>query len=402
MPEYAKIPMKDVYNEAVELCYNDEALPEEELCSRLKPILNARPDVVHETDEEGCTLLHHAAQKRQIDFCKLLVEKDAHLVSVKMPTPQGWLPFHGACCDCNVNVITYLYHLYPQSIMVPINDGVYPLDMLLQFISTYGFDDKSIAMTRFFLQHDNGAVSTPIKRVGYLPLHSAVLTESLEVVQMVYDSFPEAIFGRDKDGETPLDHARMYSGSADIVSSYFVNHYADIVSFFETQLEVINQASEGDEPDQNGQHYIHRAVRNTHVSVGTIKLIIEANPGSMTAADNQGHTPLHIASQVGNEEAVQYLVATHEDLLMARDDNGNLPIHLACLAGKCNIIKYLTATFGCENTDGKLPIELLLYESVADLDRDITEYIAAVDLLLRSNPVHALERLSATRSNTLG
>ena len=413
MSEYAKIPIKDVYNEVEILCDNHGILPEEELCSQLNVILDARPDVVLKTDDDGKSLLHHAACERSVDFCKLLIEKDAHLVSVKTPDQDGLLPFHISCIHCNVKTAKYLYHLYPESIRIPdvrgfyplhmlllfnswdpgfddtVNDdGDYPLDMLLLFFSAR-FNDGIIAMTRFLLQHDNGAVSTP-NSSGELPLHRAI-RNGLEVVKMVYDSFPAAIFHENQIGRTPLDVARRNE-------RYDVYN---IVPFFENQLEFINQAREENRPDQYRQHCIHRALPNAKVTVGTIKLIIEANPGSITVADIFGYTPLHIACQVGNEEAVRILVNANEDILMDRDTAGNLPIHLACLAGKCNTIKYLTATYDCENSEGKLPIELLLYEYAGDLDRNSTEYIAAVDLLLRSNPVHALGRLSETGNTTL-
>lgn len=61
---------------------------------------------------------------------------------------------------------------------------------------------------------------------------------------------------------------------------------------------------------------------------------------------------------------------------MARDTHGNLPIQIACLEGKCNVVKYLSATFGHENSKGKLPIELLLYEA-AGCDRDSIKNVKA-------------------------
>ena len=45
--------------------------------------------------------------------------------------------------------------------------------------------------------------------------------------------------------------------------------------------------------DMNGQPPIHRAVQDLNTSVGTIKLMLEANPESAIVVDNQGSTPLH-------------------------------------------------------------------------------------------------------------
>eukprot|EP00956_Cyclotella_meneghiniana_P037459 scaffold139217_cov25-Cyclotella_meneghiniana.AAC.1 len=109
---YTMASFNSSFKSAVALCRNRKGediyssldLSESELVSQLEAILKINPDVVHKRDEIGWTLLHHAAECRSPDFCKLLVDINPDLVKsvTHRGLNRGQLPFHHACSRGNV------------------------------------------------------------------------------------------------------------------------------------------------------------------------------------------------------------------------------------------------------------------------------------------------------------
>lgn len=112
----------------------------------------------------------------------------------------------------------------------------------------------------------------------------------------------------------------------------------------------------------------------------------KANPASLTTADVKGRIPLHIAIRHRDIDVVRHLIEANH--LKISDKRGNCALQYACLAGKCDIINYFleqsTHGVSSRNSDGKLPIQLLLYD--AECDRDNLEYMGTVHSLLFAYP----------------
>eukprot|EP00956_Cyclotella_meneghiniana_P034395 scaffold104443_cov23-Cyclotella_meneghiniana.AAC.2 len=242
--------------------------------------------------------------------------------------------------------------------------------------------EQNLGLLHFLLQNDRGAVSKPTN-TSDLPLHFACSGYSLTVVKNVYNSYPEAIFKQNEYGRTPRDIARSTNASP-----------RDIVSCLETQLRYVRQAGESE------QLSIHRALQSANILTGTLKLMVVANPSSVTTADNQGSIPLHIAFRVGNIDAAKYLMGINEDCLKIPDGGGNLPLHLACKHGQCEMIPCIIeqSAYGVtlQNSENQTPIELLFYE--AECDRDSMVYVEAIRCLFQVNPVDILKCLMKNKS----
>jgi ankyrin repeat protein len=110
------------FNQIWDLCRDRES-SESELISQLKSVLT-NPEVLNETNDNGQTLLHFAAEQRSVEFIKLLVETDGGLESVMMADNFGYLPIHLACCNCNLEAAKYLHPIYPESINIADNYGL--------------------------------------------------------------------------------------------------------------------------------------------------------------------------------------------------------------------------------------------------------------------------------------
>ena len=440
----------DAYESINILIQNDEAISDSRQLTQLRSILQMNPDVVHEKYEGGYyeTLLHRAAETSSPSFCKLLIEGDNDLKSVKSRDIDGELPFHYACGNNNFETAKYLFHLWPACINIPDNKSLYPIHHLLD--ESGGVDVTKLC--HFLLKHDQGAVSKPWAK-GMLPLHVACYYRQLEAAKLIYNAYPRgintpdenslypihcllidgmggqdftelcifllqhdrgAVTKPDYDGRLPL-HLACQMRNLEVVKLVY-NAYPDgihiedsdyeqtpselslgeIRAFFQTQIVFIDEAEEERRPDNNGQLPLHRAVQNADVAEGTIKLMIAENPDAALQADHQGLTPLHLTCQIGNLGAIKHLVKKHHaGSCQVRDGRGELPLHHACRHGRCEVVTYIlqqTAVGVKEpNADGKLPIWSLLLD--APCDRDSLEYIGAVDLLLRACPDELVGRV---------
>ena len=356
--------------------YYDGGLTESELLSQLEAVLKMLPNLVNESDKNGSTILHRAASRGYLELCKLLIEIDPELV-MKVDN-RGALPFHGCCFNVKVKTAKYLYQLYPEIIGIPLG-GHPPLHLALYKCGYKNLID-AVELIRFVLQHDQGAIHTG-NQFGVIPLHLCFFSRT--IAELVFNSYPEAIHRMDNHGNTPIHFARNQGKT-------------DIVAFFENQIELERQAREDMTPDDNGQLPIHRALQNEDMLVGAIKLMLAAYPPSISMADNQGRTLVHIACIAGNLDAVKYLMKTNEESLKTIDTEGNLPLHLACLEGKCDIVPCILeqSTYGVtlHNADKQTPVELLLFE--ADCDRDCLEFVEAVRYLFQVNPADTLKCLA--------
>ena len=363
------------------LCDYDNDYPQSEMLEEeLKLILELYPNVAYETDDRfmarGFTPLHHAAMNRSPEFCKLLIEMNPEAVRVTTSCFWGVLPIHISCVRNNVETAKYLFQLYPDSINIPASwNGQYAIHVTLEYVS---HGENISELIRFLLKHDRRAVTIP-DFFDFLPLHLAINeNRGMDVVRLVFDAYPEAIY-EDRhsiDGEeTILQFARRLDRS-------------EVVTFFESQLEFVRQSSEETASDENGQLSIHRGLYSRDLSLGTIKLMVKANPTIISAADNQGCIPLHISCQIGDFDIAKYLIESNVDSLEVYDMEGNCSLHHACLAGNCEIINCILEKSAhgssLRNSEGKLPIQSLLYD--ADINRDSLEYVGAVYGLLSAYP----------------
>jgi hypothetical protein len=120
-----------IYLSIQELCeYDNDVGLSESLLGMLNTIIRKNPTAARSAivnGNEDWTLLHHAAFNQSLEFCKVLVEMDSGLVTVKATDRYGSLPFHCACEFHNFVTAKYLYGLFPESINIPGQFGRYPL-----------------------------------------------------------------------------------------------------------------------------------------------------------------------------------------------------------------------------------------------------------------------------------
>ena len=84
------------------------------------------PEVTNFIDQNGLSLLHHAARNQSPEFCKVLVDMDPFTL-LRAACNKGQLPLHESCISGNLETTKFLLSMYPESIKIPNNEGYYPL-----------------------------------------------------------------------------------------------------------------------------------------------------------------------------------------------------------------------------------------------------------------------------------
>ena len=357
------------------LCLNKN-LDETTSLDILQFMLHNDPTLLREVDESGYLPIHFAVDNKSTSFCNILI--DAYPESLRIESDDGWLPIHYACeCgnrDDTADTIQYMLELDPELINAENSDGYLPIHRaamnggtkLIELLLKFGPD----AATK---ENNDGG--------RWLPLHLACIYDTnLSSIQVLYDSYPEAILARTDSGRTPLDNARSEENTIN-------------VDFLETQLEYARQAQDMTAMttlDENGWLPLQHALKG-NASLGSIKLLLRGDPAALQEVDRKGAYPLHIACEFSSVKVVKYLVDIDGGFTLNNvDTNDDSPLHYACRGGNLGIVKYLlernAPSVSDRNKKNKLAIHLLFECGENMLDRDSLEYVETIHRLLLANP----------------
>ena len=348
---------------------------------------NLDEKIIQHADERGNLPIHFAAGSgyKSPEFCEKLIE--AHPGSDRVVSLNGALPLHFACTNGTAATTEYLCKLYPGGI----NHNSYT-------ISQYG---KPIhhAIGRLVRSREDSETAVQIVQIilnqndfqkGDMALlfwtfagqhHTSNRNAGLRVIKLLFDAYPESI----KEFNTIERINRRIERCQD-----------DIRQFLYCQLSLAFQADQrytcNSNPDQDGQLPIHKALKDKNVALGSIKLMVQNNPDALRAHDIQGLIPFHLACHHHASTAViQYLIDKDTTTLSIVDFKGNAAFHHACRSANYEAInlileKYDAVSVSNRNSDGMLPIELLLLESNSAVNRNGTEYVESIFNLVRAHP----------------
>ena len=355
------------------LCHNKD-LDDTASIDILRFMLSIDPTLPMEVDDGGWLPIHVAMYKSTA-FCKILI--DAYPESSRIESGDGWLPIHVACHygerDDTSDTIQYMLEVDSELINAEDGDGYLPIH--------YAAENGKTKLIELLLKFDPDAASKEINNgTRCLSLHFAcgAYNSNLSSIQVLYDAYPEAILIT-RAGSTPLDIARS-------------NGNQQVIYFIQTQLVYARRAQDMTAMttlDDDGWLPLHRALKDV-APLGSIKLLMRANPAAVQVAGQNGVYPVHIACEFSSEKVVQYLVELAGDTLDCCDAKNNSPLHHACRGGNCNAVKYLlqanVPSVSERNNNNKLAIHLLLECGEEILDRDSLENVETIRQLLLANP----------------
>ena len=146
--------------------------------------------------------------------------------------------------------------------------------------------------------------------------------------------------------------------------------------------------------EEYGPELLHMVMRDELSSIGAIKLLVEGNPAALQTPNKDGAVPLHLAIQSRRPSDVIQILINHDsdrNTIRIADSKGNTALHYACLDANYEIIAQLLENYGPlsvskRNLEGKLPLQLLLFDTDSVGERESTRYADSVFRLLRAFP----------------
>uniref|UniRef100_A0A7S3LC02 Uncharacterized protein n=1 Tax=Amphora coffeiformis TaxID=265554 RepID=A0A7S3LC02_9STRA len=185
---------------------------------------------------------------------------------------------------------------------------------------------------------------------------------SLEVVQLCYEKYPEAMNSKDPTVGTPLHYACAYAGSPEVVQ-WLIKKKSDqlrevdllqrspfhVACLYSARIEILRvlvaKLPKGLEAkDYESNTTLHVAAEHD-APADVLEYLARKNPEALSAKRKDGSTPLHLALECGaDSDKIKALLKLNNDTLKIPNGKGQLPIHL-CLLGPtvdAKTVKYLS------------------------------------------------------------
>jgi ankyrin repeat protein len=165
---------------------------------------------------------------------------------------------------------------------------------------------------------------------GDTPLHEAVRSGNSDIVQILLRNDAEAeVFN--KDGDTPLHVACQ------------VNNLTAVSHLMDRNAYLNNRNKNGDSP-------LDCAIRRGHTTL--VKYILKADKTSVMDLNTNGHTPVHLAADIGDVLMLDYLLQVMPEVNVCTD-GGDTPLHIASLRGHTDVVAFLLSKGADPNTANK-------------------------------------------------
>lgn len=306
---------------------------------------------------------------------------------------QGMLPIHLACRNgASRGVVMTLLNAHPKSINVKDKKGRTPLN-LVENSNSQNKDVVIEAMQAFRISLDNNAL--PPMGTGLRAISPAVLSTTYGAAASVADGSAASLSNKGIVGEREVDYENRtilfrlilkkdWDGVAtrlnlfpDEASTWIVTkgfngnlrflplHKACVLSPPSGIIASLIQAFPGGvtRADQDGWLPLHCACFYA-APTATIEALINADPKAAQKKDDDGRLPLHYACLKGApEQAISHLLGAHIKASLAKDNDGRMPLHHACSkAAPDGVIETLVRlgpkAAQSKDNNGRLPLHL--------------------------------------------
>jgi ankyrin repeat protein len=335
-------------------------------------LVNKNPESICVRDPDGHHPVMLAASCRGPQFCKFLIEslpnqdredllqtQEFPLVACRWGLPetvQYFIQLFGPKC---LRIRSRSIHTNQLQISEtsPIHEAV----------KNYVYSEE---ITRMLLKLDPTLASfkATSREQHSLPFHihlgrSHSPHYSVDVIQMLFDAYPDAILVSDLNGKDVSTKIRELL----LDTNSYKYRLQNILNFVEKQKEYCTLAHKGDEhlttPDGHGRLLLHKALADKDVSLGTIKMIVDKQHTAVRVSDYDGLSPLHIASNC-TVDILCHVLGFDKSAANKVDNEGNNILHAACKTGNLKAIEYIIDRHGLlaskVNNKGQFPIVTLL------------------------------------------
>lgn len=328
---------------------------------------------VNETDTKyGWSPLLDAAVAGHVDVVKLLME---HGADSSIANIDGWTPINGAARLGHANVVKLLLD-YDSNTTTTQKSGMKPL-----YSAVVG---GSLAAVQLLL--DAGADVHATNGDGTTPVSKAAAKGQVDIVKLLLDKGAKPV-NVEKDGETPLSKAAV-NGNLEVVKLLTEKGLdmepttvskAGIMPVYNASglghTEVVDfltkKGFDFKTPSDNGWAPLHIAAAENHVQV--MRLLVE-NGAEITAPTKDGWTALAAAACNGHINVIRMLFEYEatSSIINKGNDDGWTPLSLAT---NCKCVEAMELLLGkgadvtVANNEGKTPLHFAVEKGCLDAVR---------------------------------
>jgi len=303
--------------------------------------------------------LHIACGREYLEMVKLVSKCDLHV-----QTKSGFTPLHIACEHNAVEIIEYLVqekecapnqypHLY-DDLLIHCACVLGGVELVIKLANSANvnlrYPEKSLRY-----QYSNRQIT-----YGNTPLHEACKSANVEVVTFLVEKFQCDQGVQNQEGELPL-HLACGQRSLEIVK--LVSH-----------CDVNCQTKHKQETP------LHIACREGALDI--VRYLTQTSCCDKTLKDYKEEVPLHIACSKQFLEMVQLVSSPLIHII--KNENGDTPLHIASKCGRIEFVRHLTencvpaATI--QNSSNELPLHYACQHSL-----EMTELVSNCDAECRTS-----------------
>ena len=322
------------------------------------------------------TPLHFAASKGHLDVVRVLVLE--FKADINTPTISSNTPLHLAALNSHLDVVRVLVSEFKADVNVQNIEGSTSFDLAVSsiavannceevavaLINEFNCDTKGgtpymhklckqgwVNLVRALVQkHGTNILMDNYADNGNTPFDIAVNNHSEEMALALNE------FHCDTKGGTPYIHTACERGWVKLVRSLVQKHGTGILKYRVGETTLLHKIVRSsylhkvavmlvkifgtDVKDLNGQSLLHIACKEGAVSL--VQTLILDSKADVTARDDAGNTPLHVALRNRSLNAVrlvQTLILDGKADVTARDDAGNTPLHVAVSSRSQNAVR---------------------------------------------------------------
>jgi len=305
---------------------------------------------------------------------------------------QQYALVHIASENCHISLLEFLLEKGADA-----NACIWDNSTPLHLACRQGNKECVLALLR------NSALTNQINKKGDTPLYEAVRSGNSDIVQILLNNNAEPDVCN-KDGDTPLHVACQVNNLTAVSHIMDRNTYMGsrnknddspldcaIRGGHTTLVKYILKAAKASAVDRNanGHTPVHLAAEIGDVLM--LDYLLQVMPEVNVSTDG-GDTPLHIASLHGHTDGVAFLLKRGADSNSA-NKHGNTALHLASVRGHINAMKTLlesNAQVNARNKSGDTPLHLVCLQGQANAARCLVQHNADVDEKNRekNTPLH--------------
>lgn len=278
--------------------------------------------------------LNYAARKGKFQIFQA-VKNSGGILHPRCDDAGGWTPLHFAAEKNQIEFFKIYIEKISGEVLIEDDNEETPLDLAL--------DCDHLELVKFLIEHSGGNFKVVRRnRDSRGLIQNAALKGLFDIFKIAF----EKLIG-DKNprlrGNVTLLHLAASGGNIEICQ-FLINNIQGIVDMSKT----------------NGETPLHEASSKGQIEV--CKLLVDKMGIDKNPKDNQGRTPLHLAALKGHLEVCKFLLEHVEGEKNPPDFQGNTPFHLAASKGRMDtsllFLRDLQQDPDQENFEQKTPVIL--------------------------------------------